>query len=49
MITIELERKGDAAAIERILDDAFGPERHRKTAQRLRDGACGPCRHRRVR
>jgi predicted N-acetyltransferase YhbS len=38
MITIELERDGDAAAIERILDDAFGPERRRKTAQRLRDG-----------
>jgi predicted N-acetyltransferase YhbS len=38
MVTIELERQGDAAAIERILDDAFGAERHRKTAQRLRDG-----------
>lgn len=38
MITIEFEREGDAAAIGRILDDAFGPERHRKTAQRLRDG-----------
>jgi predicted N-acetyltransferase YhbS len=38
MVTIELERQGDAAAIERILDDAFGTERHRKTAQRLRDG-----------
>lgn len=38
MVTIELERDGDAAAIERILDEAFGPERHRKTAQRLRDG-----------
>jgi predicted N-acetyltransferase YhbS len=38
MVTIELERDGDAAAIERILDGAFGPERRRKTAQRLRDG-----------
>jgi predicted N-acetyltransferase YhbS len=38
MITIELERDGDAGAIERILDDAFGPDRRRKTAQRLRDG-----------
>lgn len=38
MVTIEFERQGDAAAIERILDDAFGAERHRKTAQRLRDG-----------
>jgi predicted N-acetyltransferase YhbS len=38
MIAIELERDGDAIAIERILGDAFGPERHRKTAQRLREG-----------
>jgi predicted N-acetyltransferase YhbS len=38
MITIEFERDSDAVAVDRILDDAFGPERHRKTAQRLRDG-----------
>jgi predicted N-acetyltransferase YhbS len=38
MTTIELERDGDAIAIERILDEAFGSERHRKTAQRLREG-----------
>ena len=38
MVTIELERGGDAAAIASLLDDAFGPERHRKTAQRLREG-----------
>jgi predicted N-acetyltransferase YhbS len=38
MITIELERDRDAVAVDRILDDTFGPERHRKTAQRLRDG-----------
>jgi predicted N-acetyltransferase YhbS len=38
MVTIELERSGDAAAIEALLDEAFGPNRHRKAAQRLRDG-----------
>jgi predicted N-acetyltransferase YhbS len=38
MVTIELERDRDAAAIDRLLDEAFGAERHRKTAQRLRDG-----------
>jgi predicted N-acetyltransferase YhbS len=38
MITIELEREGDLPAIERILDEGFGSERQRKTAQRLREG-----------
>lgn len=38
MVTIELERGADGAAVERLLDGAFGPERHKKTAQRLRDG-----------
>jgi len=38
MVTIELERADDKAAVEALLDRAFGPERHRKTAQRLRDG-----------
>jgi len=38
MVTIDLERDGDAPAIEGILDEGFGPERHRKTAQRLRKG-----------
>src|SRR5689334_15827898 len=38
MVTIEHERGDDAAAIETLLDDAFGAERHRKTAQRLREG-----------
>jgi predicted N-acetyltransferase YhbS len=38
MIAIAPERAGDGAAVEALLDRAFGPERHRKTAQRLRDG-----------
>src|SRR5688572_22018216 len=38
MVTIAPERAGDGAAVEALLDRAFGPERHRKTAQRLRDG-----------
>jgi predicted N-acetyltransferase YhbS len=38
MIAIEPESGGSTAAIERLLDQAFGPSRHRKTAQRLRDG-----------
>ncbi len=38
MVTIAAERAGDGAAVEALLDRAFGPERHRKTAQRLRDG-----------
>jgi predicted N-acetyltransferase YhbS len=38
MVTIAPERAGDGAAVEVLLDRAFGPERHRKTAQRLRDG-----------
>jgi predicted N-acetyltransferase YhbS len=35
---IRPERPSDAAAIERLLDLAFGPERNRKTAYRLREG-----------
>jgi predicted N-acetyltransferase YhbS len=38
MVTIASERAGDGAAVEVLLDRAFGPERQRKTAQRLRDG-----------
>ena len=38
MATITSERAGDGAVVEALLDRAFGPERHRKTAQRLRDG-----------
>lgn len=38
MVTIAPERAGDGAAVEALLDRAFGPERHAKTAQRLRDG-----------
>jgi predicted N-acetyltransferase YhbS len=37
-IKITGERAQHAPAIERLLDDAFGPERWRKTCQRLRDG-----------
>lgn len=35
---IKLERDTDCAAIEQLLDRAFGVDRHEKTAQRLRDG-----------
>lgn len=38
MITLASERAVHAPAIERLLDDAFGPERWQKTCQRLRDG-----------
>jgi predicted N-acetyltransferase YhbS len=38
MVTIRAERPADRAAIERLLDQAFGIDRHEKTAQRLRDG-----------
>src|SRR5262249_50146904 len=37
MVTIDLESAADRGAIEHLLDDSFGPNRHRKTAQRLRD------------
>ena len=37
-INITAERAAHAAAIERLLDEAFGPERWQKTCQRLRDG-----------
>lgn len=36
--TIEPQAAGDAAAIEDLLDRAFGPDRHGRTAYRLRDG-----------
>ncbi len=38
MFCLEHETAADGAAVERLLDRAFGPERHAKTCQRLRDG-----------
>ncbi|ESR27062.1 GNAT family N-acetyltransferase [Lutibaculum baratangense] len=38
MIEIVTEAPGDAPAIEVLLDDAFGPNRRMKTAERLREG-----------
>lgn len=38
MFSITAERPGDCAAIESLLDQAFGPGRHGKTAYRYRDG-----------
>lgn len=38
MFTIELERPEHAPEIEALLDDAFGPGRYAKAAQRLREG-----------
>ncbi len=38
MATLRLERPEHAPAIERLLDQAFGPARWHKTCQRLRDG-----------
>lgn len=38
MITVLSEVPEDAPAIESLLDDAFGPRRHLKTAERLREG-----------
>jgi predicted N-acetyltransferase YhbS len=38
MVTLHLERPEHAPAIERLLDQAFGPARRHKTCQRLRDG-----------
>jgi predicted N-acetyltransferase YhbS len=38
VITLASERAAHTPAIERLLDDAFGPERWQKTCQRLRDG-----------
>ncbi|MGE0845337.1 MAG: GNAT family N-acetyltransferase [Flavobacteriaceae bacterium] len=38
MIMIRQEEAADVAAIEALLDEGFGPDRRRKTAQRLRDG-----------
>ena len=36
MFTIELERPEHAPEIEALLDEAFGPGRYAKAAQRLR-------------
>jgi predicted N-acetyltransferase YhbS len=38
MIALHDERPEHAPAIERLLDQAFGPDRWHKTCQRLRDG-----------
>jgi len=38
MVTIDLECAADGDAIEHLLDESFGLNRRRKTAQRLRDG-----------
>lgn len=38
MYCLEYETPADAAGVERLLDRAFGPQRHEKTCQRLRDG-----------
>lgn len=38
MIAILGETSGDAPAIEALLDEAFGPRRRLKTAERLREG-----------
>ena len=35
-VTIELEQPQDTAAIEALLDEAFGPDRHRKQSYRFR-------------
>jgi predicted N-acetyltransferase YhbS len=37
-VSVELERPGDAAAVEALVDAAFGPGRYAKTAERLREG-----------
>ncbi len=36
--TVRYERESDAAAIERLLDVCFGPDRFKKTAYRFREG-----------
>jgi predicted N-acetyltransferase YhbS len=38
MITMGYEASTDIVAIEALLDQEFGPDRHGKTCQRLRDG-----------
>lgn len=38
MMTMGYETSTDIAAIEALLDQEFGPDRHGKTCQRLRDG-----------
>lgn len=37
-LTIAAETRFDGAARERLLDDAFGTDRHKKTSERLREG-----------
>jgi predicted N-acetyltransferase YhbS len=37
-LTIATETRFDVAARERLLDDAFGTDRHEKTSERLREG-----------
>lgn len=37
-LTIDLATDADHAAVERLLDRAFGPRRRAKTAERLREG-----------
>ncbi len=39
MFVISAKRPGDASARDALLDWAFGPDRHRKTAHRYRAGA----------
>ena len=36
---LEMERREDAAAVDALIDRAFGPGRFAKTAERLREGA----------
>lgn len=38
MILLDQQQPEDIRAVESLLDEAFGPARHAKTAQRLRDG-----------
>lgn len=38
-LLIEVERPGDAAAVDALVDQAFGPGRFVKTAERLREGS----------
>jgi predicted N-acetyltransferase YhbS len=38
-LLIEMERPGDASAVDALVDQAFGPGRFVKTAERLREGS----------
>ena len=38
-VLIEVERPGDAAAVDALVAQAFGPGRYVKTAERLREGS----------